>query len=374
MNSPATDDAITLLSDIRDDDGADITFKRVVDRIREASESIHIHMFVWRNDEIGNEIGREILGAADRDVKVHIKKDVGAFMYERIEMNRKSFFNRRIPLSKRLTYAILTPTFPNTFVEDDFDYELGQKVMEHANVSIEWVNHTHTKYYIFDDRIMITGSINIEDRHRKYRDTMVEIQGEEFVERFRRRDRDEVPHDATRTLDFVLNDASSGRFEIKSRILDLLSKAERSVYVEMAYIGDPAVSEKLIETANRGVRLTVLFSEKANIGNDINYRSLHRLYERASFEVYLTPKMIHSKMILIDDEIVILGSANISIFSMQKATELDVVVRDNPTFLEAVRKNVAHRIQQSKRVRSAADLGRYNRTVAFLQQLHQKLT
>ena len=122
--------------------------------------------------------------------------------------------------------------------------------------------------------------------------------------------------------------------------------------------------------------ITLLSDIRDDDGADITFkRVVDRIREASeSIHVYLTPKMIHSKMILIDDEIVILGSANISIFSMQKATELDVVVTGNPTFLEAVRKNVAHRIQQSKRVRSAADLGRYNRTIAFLQQLHQKLT
>ena len=48
------DGSVILLSDIGDDDGADRTFRRVVERIREAAHSIVIHMFVWRNDEIGN--------------------------------------------------------------------------------------------------------------------------------------------------------------------------------------------------------------------------------------------------------------------------------------------------------------------------------
>ena len=82
---------IRSLSDLSNSDGAAMTFDRVIRLIQNASESIVIHMFVWRNDEIGNQIGREILAAADRGVKIHIKKDVGASMYERIEMNRKSF-------------------------------------------------------------------------------------------------------------------------------------------------------------------------------------------------------------------------------------------------------------------------------------------
>ena len=368
-------DGITLLSDTDDPNGADLTFKRITERIRAASDTIMIHMFVWRNDEIGNQIGCEILGAADRGVKIHIKKDVNAFMYERIEMNRKSFFNKPIPLPTRLMYKIRALTFPDTYIEDEYGFESGEELVTHPNITVEWVPHTHTKYYVFDKRIMITGSINIEDRHRGYRDYMVEIIGENDITRFNLRNRNTVAYDARRPLDFVLNNVIHGRkhFEIKPAMLDLLSQARRSVYIEMAYIGDPDISRRIIETANRGVHVTMLFSREANIGNDINYRSLFRICKQANITVYLSDKMIHSKLILVDDEIVILGSANISIFSMQKAVELDVIVKTHPSFIKSIKNTIDQRTRESTKVQSLAELGNYNRGIASLQQLHQLL-
>jgi len=153
---------IRLLSDLSDTDGAAMTFDLVLKRIREATQSIDIHMFVWRNDDIGNQIGREVLAAASRGVKIHIHKDVGAFMYERIEMNRKSFFNIPISASKRLMYKLRAQTFSDTFVEDQYNDSVGQQVMAHKNITLDWVDHTHTKYYIFDQQVMITGSINLK--------------------------------------------------------------------------------------------------------------------------------------------------------------------------------------------------------------------
>ncbi|MBC8869498.1 MAG: phosphatidylserine/phosphatidylglycerophosphate/cardiolipin synthase family protein [Planctomycetes bacterium] len=375
MNAATADDSITLLSDVNDTDGADLTFGRVMRRIREASDSIEIHMFVWRSDDIGNRIGREILEAANRGVKIHIKKDTGAFMYERIEMNRKSFFNKPIAAPTRLMYKIRALTFPDTYVEDDRGCELGDQIMAHDKITIDWVDHTHTKYYIFDERVMITGSINIEDRHRGYRDYMVEICGGEYISRFRSRNTNAVPYDPNRPLDFVPNSVIDGKraFEIKQTMLDLLSQANHTVYIEMAYIGDPDVSRKIIEIANRGVRVTMLFSKEANIGNDVNYRSLFCICKQADIAVYLSHKMIHSKLMLIDDEIVILGSANISIFSMQKAVELDVTVKDNPAFVEAVKKTIDQRVSEGTKVESTAELANYSRVLAAFQQLHQKL-
>ncbi len=197
----------------------------------------------------------------------------------------------------------------------------------------------------------------------------------ESIERFNRRNSGTVDFDADRSLDFLLNRKidSKKQFEIKPALLDLISGAKRSLYIEMAYIGDPDVSRKIVEASQRGIWVTMLFSKAANIGNDINYRSLLRICRQANIEVYLSEKMIHSKLLLVDDELVILGSANTSVFSMQRADEMDVVVKDHPEFIDAVKKTIDHRVSQGHKVESLADLNHYNKVIASLQQLHQLL-
>jgi phosphatidylserine/phosphatidylglycerophosphate/cardiolipin synthase-like enzyme len=48
------------------------SFKRITQQIRQAEKSVHINMFIWRDDKIGNHVGRELLAAADRGVDVSI--------------------------------------------------------------------------------------------------------------------------------------------------------------------------------------------------------------------------------------------------------------------------------------------------------------
>lgn len=366
---------VTLLSDPTGRDGAEPTFRAVLDHIASARHTIEIHMFVWRNDVIGNQVGQTVLDAAERGVKIRIIKDLGAFMYERIEMNRKSFFNKPVSAKQDLIYRLLRPTFPDTYCEDDRTDELGWRIIRHPNVTIEWVNHTHTKYYIFDEEVMLTGSINIEDRHRGYYDYMIRIEGREAIGRFRKRQVLTVDPDPSLPLDFVLNVLRGGvkRFEIKRRFLGLMDQARSSIHIEMAYIGDPDISARLVEVARRGVEVVMLFSREANIGNDINYRSMHRLFLRAPITVYLTPRMIHSKLMMVDGDTVIMGSANFSVFSMQKAEELDVVIHSQPELLAAFRSTLERRMAESERVASADAFAGYNRRVASLQQLHQML-
>ena len=355
---------------------ADPTFDLVVAELQKARESVEIFMYVWRADEAGTRIGEAVLAAAERGVKVRIIKDIGAIMCEVIEMNRKPFFPRRIPLLKRIIYKVIGRTFPDTFVEDEYNQELGALLLSHPNVTVEWINKTHTKYYVFDERLLVTGSINIEDRHQNYFDYMVALDDPELIQRLRMRMAGETPFDPERNIDFLCNIHREGEesiFEIKPEVLRCIEAARESIYVEVAYIGDPEFADALVAAARRGIRVTILFSREANIGNDVNYWAIHDLYTRAPVEVYLTDTMIHAKLLLFDDEVILTGSCNMNIFSLQKAAELDLIIRNEPGLTGAIRSLIAKRIESSNRVTSAEELTGFNRVLASLQQLHQKL-
>lgn len=379
MSSEATD-FIRLLHDEdlacdHPQGAAAATFDTVCRHLDAAQKCVEIHMYVWRSDEVGNRLGEAVLSAADRGVKIRIIKDIGALMYERIEMNRKSFFNRDIPWLKRQTHRLLALSFPDTHIEDEYGFALGERVMNHPGIEMEWVNKTHTKYYIFDEQTLVTGSVNIEDRHSGYFDYMVELSGAGLIARFRDRLFGDEPYDSTRSIDYLCNRHGPNgekQFEIKGELLRRLAEARQSVYIEMAYIGDEDLTRAIIQAARRGVRVTFLFSAESNIGDDINFKTIHAIYRAAPVEVHLSDRMLHSKMMLFDDETVILGSCNLSIFSLEQAGELDLVIHDQPGLIGSVKDVIAQRLAMSRPVTSAVELSGFNPLVASLQQLHQK--
>ena len=355
---------------------AEPTFDLVVRELERAQESVEIFMYVWRADESGMRVGEAVLAAAERGVKIRIIKDIGAIMCEVIEMNRKPFFPRKIPLLKRIFYKIIGRTFPNTFVADDHNQELGAALLAHPNVTVEWVNKTHTKYYLFDERLLVTGSINIEDRHQDYFDYMLALEDPQLIQRLRGRMQGDIPCDLERNVEFVCNSHHStgeSSFEIKPAVLDLIGQASKSIYIEVAYLGDPEFADALVEAAARGIRITVLFSREANIGNDVNYWAIHDLYSRAPVEVYLTDTMIHAKLLLFDEELVFTGSCNMNIFSLQKAAELNLLIQNEPVIIESIKSLIAKRIASNKKVNSGEELAGFNPIISSLQQLHQKL-
>ena len=150
--------------------------------------------------------------------------------------------------------------------------------------------------------------------------------------------------------------------------------AGKHVFLEKPMASTAEDCQAIVDAAARGVEVTMLFSRKANIGDDINWRALHGICRRAPVQVVITDKMIHSKLVLVDGRQVIAGSANFSVFSMRKAIELDVVIRGLPGFLESVQAESRRRIAESHPVDSPGGLKPYNRLLAGMQQLHQWLT
>ncbi len=352
-------------------DAADDAYQHIVRRIEQAEVSVEIHMYVWRADAVGYLIGQAVYDAAERGVKVKILKDRGAVLFESQESNRKPFFKTPRAFSKRVLQRGLGLTFPSSLVEDDWDQSLGDKLMDHPNVDFVWVSPTHTKYYCIDETYLITGSLNLEERHRGYHDVMVELTG--MISSFREMqgNLDCKPPLLGGDLCILMNDTEKKVFAIKSAVLDLIDGAHEKIHIEMAYLGDEDVTHALIAAGERGVKLSILFSEKSNIGNDVNYHVLRTLMKRSGIEVRLSSKMIHSKVMVVDDRKVLMGSANFSVFSMQRAGELCFIVED-PTFVDQVLCVLGERWCMGLPVDKVGDLPHYWRTLARLQQWHQR--
>ncbi|NWK56361.1 phosphatidylserine/phosphatidylglycerophosphate/cardiolipin synthase family protein [Verrucomicrobiaceae bacterium N1E253] len=374
MDDESTEQGIRLLSQsgYQSGDAADFAYRRIERCLDAARHSIEIHMYVWRADDVGHQIGRAVLRAADRGVRVKIMKDRGAVLYESQESNRKPFFPTPRSWGKRLYQRGLGMTFPRTWVQDDWDQSLGLRLMQHPKVDFVWVSPTHTKYYCIDERCLITGSLNLEDRHRNYHDVMMEIRGERRVEQFRHAQQCSGQDQASVGFTVLMNDPDRGRFEIKAKLLELVRLAKRSLHIEMAYLGDPDVTEVLVAAAQRGVHVTILFSEKANIGNDGNYHVLNQLMKSALVEVRMSSKMIHSKVMVIDGKRALFGSANFSVFSLQRAGELSFLL-DGSDAVDSLNEVLMERWSLGRPVVRRSEVSGYWKGMACLQHWYQQL-
>jgi len=353
------------------------SFKKIISRIRAAKKSIYINIFIWRDDKIGNIIANELLDAANRGVKIEISKDRLGSVFEKAEENGQSFFNKSFGFNLwfRQVFIRLLYGVPNRFGRfKQSPSRVADLLMNHENVEIckGRVKGDHSKYYIFDDKYLITGGVNIEDRAiytdvrgQKWNDYMVDIEGKAFVENLRSRlsggKRDNG------WCEFILNSKNGVRnFEVKSTMIDLLDSAKEKVYLQMAYFGDRDLTRKIIEVANRGVEVVVVSPRVPNMQKDCNYKNIKDLLVKTDWKVkvFLCNDMLHAKMLCVDGKKVLMGSANMNKGAMRKLSELNMLISGDEAFIKDVGDSIEEHIKNSERVGTLEQI-RFNRPKAF---------
>ena len=339
-------------------------FPEIVRQIRLAKHKIFVHMFIWREDRIGTEMAEELLKAADRGVSIIIEKDRYGLIFEYAEESQRSLFHSpklndyfKIRFMELMYNRELFLNKPYTKQS-----ELCQRLRNHPNIQIdEKETRDHSKYYIFDDQIMILGGINIEDKEfypdlhgRTYRDYMVRIDDPETVRRFKAKIND--PQSSCEELKLNRND--KGVFEIKDAFLQVINQAEKELSIMMAYFApDKEIVEAIEEALDRGVKVRILLSRKANNVDDVNKLTAKKLLEYAKdsktdLKVYLTDYMLHAK-ILMNEKSIITGSCNITENSFHHLSEMDICAEnDDSPFAGQVRSCVEENFNHAECISS----------------------
>ncbi len=366
--------------------GGKEAFPRIIERIEKAEKSIVIAMFVWREDKIGNQIAKKLLEASKRGVTIHIIKDKLGMVFELAEENKRSLFHNEFDLKLMVQAKFMYMFYPmagkpkNRNQTKSFLY---QEIINNENIKADKdnVRKDHSKYYIFDDSTIITGGMNIEDKSiytdvegKEYIDFMVELKGKKYVEKFYDKIKYINPQNQDENIKFIINlkNNTNKNFEIKSEMLGLLSTAEKSVTILMAYMGDRDITDKIIEIANKGIDITILIPEKANLQNDLNHKTLKKIMKQTNNKInaYLSKKMVHAKMIIIDDKIVTFGSCNINKNSMTKLSELNILINllSCKEFDEKLKISLEENFENTVKITNA-DMIKYNAVKAFIEQI-----
>ena len=360
-------------------------FPRIIERIRTATKTISINMFIWRDDKIGNQLAQELLQAADRGVKVRIVKDKLGELFEKAEETKQSFWHKDFNLGLWLKAAAVNTMYPMTGKAKSTKQRpnsLARRLLVHQNVSVkkDTIIGDHSKYYIFDDRVLILGGMNIEDKSiyadvegKKYNDYMVELVSQSFVEKFFQRLRHGAGFDEQAPLEFIFNVRRKGEivYEVKDKIIQLLASARESIDILMAYLGEPDITQTIIEAANRGVRINLLLPGKANLQHDLNMQVAKEILAKTDnrVKVFLSRNMIHAKLIRVDNRTVTIGSANLNKQAMGKLLELNVLIKNySDDFGQALDQSIRRNLASATRISDGGKI-KFNPIRARLEQL-----
>jgi cardiolipin synthase len=221
--------------------------------------------------------------------------------------------------------------------------------------AIEEANYrTHRKALIVDGEVAFVGGIGIADqwardseKERKWRDTHIKIVGpaatdveaafnENWIETGGIVEPDVIPHDPNprgpASSIVVWSSPEGGTNALKLVYLLSLAAARESIDIQSPYlITDTSTAWSLAEARRRGVRVRMLVEGDITDAKPVKFASraqYEQLMEQGIEIFEYQPAMMHTKAVIIDGFLSIVGSANFDNRSFELNDELNVVVFD----------------------------------------------
>lgn len=322
--------------------------------IDQAKEYIHIEYFIATFDDTTEPIFQALDRAMNRGVQVR-------FLYDKV-------VSRHYPGQKRMKQE-LTRIGVEHYAMLPLYLLPGKKFMRPDL-------RNHRKIVVIDGQVAHSGSQNLIDRSYHRRDGIIY---EEVVLRFHgpivwqfnnifRGDWYAETHDALLELvededmpsmagDIVAQVLPSGPAHEHDNNLkfytSMIHAAKKRIGIVVPYfIPDESFFDALTAAAQRGVKVTMINSaaiDKILAGHA--QRSYYEELLEVGAEIYLynEPVFLHTKQILIDDDVAIVGSSNLDIRSFQLDLEVSTILYDTEV-VKKLERTESEYLKTSKRV------------------------
>lgn len=310
------------------------TFQSFFSAIKGAKEHIHIEFFIINNDFIANELRKILIEKARAGVRVRMIYDYwGSF-----------------GMTKKYQQSL---TDANVYIRPFLPLRIGFNKSK--------INYRdHRKLMVIDGKIGFIGGLNIADRYifgdslGKWRDTFVRFEGAavhgiqmqfltdwNFVEGKLLTDKKYYPVPQKSTKKNFVQIVSSGPDTkwpyIMQGIVSAIMSATEYVFIHTPYfIPNQTLNDALIVAALSGIDVRLMIPIKSD-SVTTSYSSVSYLSDvmEAGVKVYqYTEGFLHSKAIVIDDFISIIGSCNLDERSFYLNFEANAFIYEQQSALE----------------------------------------
>ncbi|HEV7868163.1 MAG TPA: cardiolipin synthase [Chthoniobacteraceae bacterium] len=303
-------------------------FAALADRIREAKHHVHIEFFIWRDDPRGREMRDHLTAAARRGIQVRVLLDqLGCFGLTR------SFFREYEEAGGQFSWFRTAHPFRNRWT-----FNL----------------RNHRKLQIIDGRHAFIGGMNMASEYAgedpkigPWQDVQLEVTGaaakklqmvfaDDWFFAVEEKLLDPVYYPQPTNPQCVLvqpmpDGPDTSEDPIQMSLVAMLHAARHRVWLTAGYfVPNEPLLTSLKYAAARGTDVRLLISEKSDHPALVNVgRSYYEELLGYGVKVYEYERGInHAKVALIDDDWLMVGSANFDIRSMRLNFELNVLVRD----------------------------------------------
>lgn len=291
-----------------------------------AKNYIHIQYYIIENDTIGNEIADILKAKVAEDVKVRVLYDhVGSFHFD------MSYF-KKLRKAGVEVYPFMQITFP-----------------EFAN-RINWRNHR--KIVVIDGKIGYIGGMNIADRYidggkmGHWRDTHLRVVGDIVAAlqvsfaidwNFMKRELIEVPIETVDTsamtnpigMQLVTGGPTSQWVNMSFVFQKAIDSARKCIYIQTPYFLPSDSLLKALQVAALSkvdVRLMIPRKPDSILLRYASYSYVKQCLTAGIKIYFYEPGMLHSKVVVVDDDFVTTGSTNFDFRSFEHNFESNVLL------------------------------------------------
>lgn len=320
------------------DDGND-KFESLLHDIEHAKHHIHIQYYIFKLDNLGQRILNALSKKANQGVKVRVLFD---------EMGSRGIRKRHF---KKLLEAggEVEVFFPS--------------ILPLINPRLNFRNHR--KIVVIDGRIGYIGGFNVgdeylglSDRFGYWRDTHLRIEGSAvhplqtrfildwnqasakndicYAERYF----PAIPQKGTAALQIISSGPDTDWEVIKNNYLHLIANAKKYVYIQSPYfIPDESFFDAIRIATLAGIDVRIMIPNKPDhmFVYWATYSYVGPLVEAGAKVYHYEKGFIHAKMIVVDDEIASVGTANIDVRSFSLNFEVNALIYD---------RTLAHRLAE----------------------------
>jgi cardiolipin synthase len=302
-------------------------------RLRQASESISIHVNIFDNDDVAVAVA-DLLRERSREVSVRVLMD-----------QMSSIVAGNAPPGTPMAPGLVVPASMWRYLER------GSNVAARAFLN-PWMSSDHSKVFIFDRRYAHLGGMNIGREYRfEWHDMMVEIEGPVVGRLSRGFERAWAHASALGDIAFAAAAATaSGRWEgepdradyvavrplytrtgnpqVYSALMRAARRARSRIWIENPYLYENSFVRALVDARRRGVDVRVVLPSNSDLGlgNASNMVTANALIANG-VRVYVYPGMTHVKAAVFDGW-ACLGSANFNKLSLRRNLETNIATSD----------------------------------------------
>jgi cardiolipin synthase len=330
----------------------DETFPAMLGAIEKATRRISFETYIYSEGEVADKFTRALADAARRGVTVQVVLDaVGASDSERADL--------RTLKEAGVQLGFFNPVRGNTLEEINY--------------------RTHRKILVVDGAVAFVGGVGLADHWlgnadsvEHWRDTQFEIRGpavdnieagfhENWIETGGIVEpivapRAGAPEGDARSI-VVWSSSEAGSNALKLVYLLAIGAARKTIDIQSPYlITDESTKWSLIEARKRGVRVRLLSEGDITDAKPVKFagRAQYESLLGYGLEIYeFQPTMMHTKALIVDGAISVVGSANFDNRSMELNDEINVVVA-SPSVGAALTQDFERDMRRSMKIDKAS--------------------